>query len=393
MKSGISELLSIASDPKATITELSEIHEYIESKSWRYISEDLLPLSSALLQNPNISVDIVQQYLARWNIDTTLLLKNPSLSLLLLEDPQILGCLNLQEKGLWLSLPELPDYIFPLLDTADSWFGIEQYHVSAFPENPNTPIEMWFPVLRDFLQSIPIGYGAPLCRLQDISTCSTQWLLKHFPVPFTPYTLPPNLPVVESEQQEGQEVRLRINLMPTNLAVVEAESKDPYKLQNIEEMLTLAYHPDLSAAGRKALGKYWIPSNNKLGIACDFDMVVRNILEGDAERRPLLMQPYNSFGTFARVCAGIVPNTPEEEQGEGWIDGVPQDAYPWAHQSEVNWLVRLGTVACPETNPELLSPYLNDGIFFVRAMAQFRLNNLRHWQEILEAFPAAETTA
>jgi hypothetical protein len=372
------ELLRIASDPKTTITELSQIHEYIESKSWRYISEDLLPLSDALLQNSNISVDIVQEYLSRWNIDTTSLLKNPSLSLLMLESPQMLENLNLQEIGRWLSLPELPDYVFPLLDTTQHWSGIEQYHVSAFPKRPNAPIETWFPLLRDFLQSIPVGYGAPLCRLKDITSCSMNsiaWLFKHFPAPFTPYILPANLPVVESKEREAQEMRLRINLMPGNLAVVEAESEDPYKVQNIEEMLALAYHPDLSAAGRNALGKYWVPSANKKGIACDFDMVVRNILEGDAKRRPLLMQPYNSFGTFARVCADIVPNTPKEKQGEMWFDGLPPDAYPGAHRAEVNWLVRLGTVACPETDTELLSSYLNDGIFFVWAMAQFRLDN------------------
>jgi hypothetical protein len=372
------ELLRIASDPKATITELSQIHEYIESKSWRYISEDLLPLSDALLQNPNISVDIVQEYLSRWNIDTTSLLKNPSLSLLMLESPQMLENLNLQEKGLWLSLPELPDYVFPLLDTTQHWSGIEQYHVSAFPESPSAPIETWFPLLRDFLQSIPIGYGAPLCRLKDITSCSMNsiaWLFKHFPTAFEPYPLPPNLSPADLEE--------------------------PCKVQNIEELLAIACHPDISVTARNTLGRYWIIPSNKQDIPCDFDMVLRHILQRDAQlgpfsrqmkdaqRCPLLIQPYNSFGTFARVCAGIVPNTPEEKQGEMWFDGLPPDAYPGAHRAEVNWLVRLGTVACPETDTELLSSYLNDGIFFVRAMAQFRLNNPRHWQTILEAFPGA----
>jgi hypothetical protein len=67
---------------------------------------------------------------------------------------------------------------------------------------------------------------------------------------------------------------------------------------------------------------------------------------------------------------------------------VPQDAYPDSHRAEVNWLVRLGTVTCPETEAESLSKYLNDEIFLVRTMAQFRLNNPSDWQEILEAFPA-----
>jgi hypothetical protein len=355
------ELRRVALNPETTLAELSEIHEYIKKESYtRYVSDGLLPVACALLQNPNISVAIIKDYLLA-GIDTNSLLRNPSLSLLVLEDSQYLRYLNSQETGRWFSDPELPIYLFPLLDTTHHWSGIEQYHVSLFTESSNAPIETWFPLLRDFLRSIPMGYAAPLCHLKDTMPCSIAWLLKHFPASFVPDPLPLNIPVAELEK--------------------------PYYVHDLEELLTLAYHPELPLAVSSTQGAQWMGPIKLNNLRHDFYVVLHNISLGDARRYFLLLQPDNSFGTFARVCAGIVPNASETYFGGSL--GIRLGA----NYEEANWLVRLGTVACPETTPELLPSYLNDGIFFVRAMAQFRLNNPRHWQEILEAFPAAETTA